>query len=261
MACRPRSWPLTALVATLVAAPGSVAAADPVEPPGVLAPAQAAPPTPADPEPTASHRGVAPRDPELARQAPSRAWSLSVGTGIGGWLFEGLPLNRQLQAAGYRVTPAGWSFEGSVDRYVLDWLVVGVNLDVQLHLGARDQDLPASLGERDEGIASDLWRVSIAPYAQPTFCVERRCEHDGLIVGLQLAFGGGPTLWTLRDAVETAPHLVGTVAVVWQLWGRSWGLGARLSCGVMWQDGLGPRDLGRGLYWAPGLSLRVNHRW
>ncbi len=195
-------------------------------------------------------------------EGPGRPWSASFGVGLSIWLLDEAPLGQQLLAAGYDIETIGWSFEFSVDRFVLDWLVVGAEVDLKAHLGARDLNMPKVRDSADPSTSSSLWRVTGSAYVQPTLCLEYgSCDREGMMMALQLALGVGPTLWALRDEVEAAPHVIGTASLIWNFWGGAWGMSMRISHGLMWQGGLGPRDVGHGFEWTPGVSVRLMHRW
>lgn len=236
-------------------APASERADDPKPEP--TAPAPAASPDETAPEPIVAAPLPEPQDPGL----DARPWAVLVSGGFQFLLIEDTPLGRQLLAAGYRADAIGPTFGVAVQRYVLDWLVVGGGLD--LRYGATDTtENGAFAGSLAPNQTSELWRVAASVYVQPTLCLEYgSCKREGVFFGFQLGVAAGPTWWVLRDEADLGFHVRLEAALLWELGIGDVILGFRLAHALVWQSGMGPRDLGTPFLWLPATEIRLGYRW
>ncbi|PKN57034.1 MAG: hypothetical protein CVU56_13170 [Deltaproteobacteria bacterium HGW-Deltaproteobacteria-14] len=261
---------LALVTATATAAPppepasdAPEAATEPATPPegADAASAEQAPPA-ADPGVSAPPAGEEASPP--AAQDPgldARPWALIISGGFQFNLMESSPLGRQLLGAGYGADAIGPSFAVLVQRYVLDWLVVGGGLD--LRYGATDTaDNGAFSGSLAPTQTSELWRVAASAYVQPTLCLEYgSCKRAGVFFGFQLGVAAGPTWWVLRDQADLGFHVRLEAALLWEVGADDVILGFRLAHALVWQSGMGPRDLGTPFLWLPATEIRLGYRW
>jgi len=224
-------------------------------------------PTPAAPEPavpiptepgahtTTPAPGIDPQDIE-----PPFHWAMWLGGGLTFVLLEDTRLGDQLRDAGYTFDVNGPALSLSIERDVLDWLVVGGTLDLRWVDGERD----------DAGLSSELlprldmslWRVGAGAYAQATLCLEyRSCNYEGAFFGALVGASVGPTLWNLRDNTEVALFVRLDLALTWYFAVDHFLLAMRLGHALLWQSGLGPNDLGHGFEWSPTTEIRMGWRW
>ena len=238
------------------AAPVTTPAAAP-EPVPTVGPQPEPVPEPAAPVHEDLHRPLlAPQDPG----PDARPWAVLIQGGLQFVLLEGSPLGRQLRAAGYSTDALGPTFGVQVQRFVLDWLVVGGGLDLRHSSGDRANDsFSGSLAPND---SSELWRVAGMVYVQPTMCLQYgSCRRDGAYFGFQLGVGAGPTWWVLRGHADAAVHVRLEAALIWEADIDDVFLGFRLAHALVWQAGLGPRDLGHPFTWLPATEIRLGYRW
>ncbi|TNF24965.1 MAG: hypothetical protein EP329_23935 [Deltaproteobacteria bacterium] len=211
----------------------------------------------ADGEPPPPAEVAAPQDPGTL----ARPWALLVHGGLTFVALQDTPLGRQLEAADYGNIPGGPTFSIQLQRYVLDWLVVGGGLDLR-YASSETQSNDSYSGALAPNQTSALWRVAASAWVQPTVCLERHsCANEGAFFGFQLGAGFGPTFWTLRDDVEVGWHVRFEAALVWQMGIGDVLLGFRLAHGLAWQSGLGPRNLGSPFVWVPAPDLQLGYRW
>jgi len=195
-------------------------------------------------------------DPSADRQP----WALMFHGGMQVNFLEPTPFGEQVAAAGYFFAPIGPSFGVSLQRYVLNWLIVGGTLDARYFSGGRSDS--AILSHRDASSSMGLWRVGGGAYLQPTVCVaDGRCVRGGMSLGLQLGVATGPTFWTYRGGTDVGAHLRLVGAFVWEWSFDATLIGIRVVHEGIWQTGMGPRSLGHGASWYPGVDLRVGFRW
>jgi|GEM_PF-2111979 len=265
----PTALALAAAAGLLGSSPPAVAA-PPAEPDAEVAPA----PEPARPGPeveTPEPAGAEPAAPEAeaVKQAPrpqnpgvdARPWAVIVQGGFNMILIEDTPLGRQLSAAGYGSNGIGPSFAIAVQRYVLDWLVVGGGLDLRYN-ATEIEGADVFSGSLQPNDVSELWRVGASVYVQPTACLEYgSCRGEGTFFGFQLGAAVGPTFWTLRDDLEVGWHVRLEAALLWQVGFGDVLLGFRLSHAMVWQSGMGPRDLGTPFTWVPNPDIQLGYRW
>lgn len=193
--------------------------------------------------------------------ALARPWGLWLGYGFHVLILDKTPLGDQLWAAGYEPGGIGTALSLSLERYVLDWLIVGGTLDLRLLDTEREHS--ALSGTRLPRLESSLSRVGVGAYVQPTLCLETwgRCQREGFLFGLHVGVGAGPTLWTLRDATEAGAFLRFDIGLLWAIHADGFQIALRLLHAFAWQSELGPDRLGHPFEWTPGADLRIGWRW
>ncbi|TNF35680.1 MAG: hypothetical protein EP329_06015 [Deltaproteobacteria bacterium] len=226
--------------------------------PAVADPPVAAPPVVAPPM-TVERREDAPRVQDPGVEA--RPWALLVHAGFSIALLDDTPIGDQLVSAGYGTFSFGPSFAVAIQRYVLDWLVVGGALDLRYVETDTAGSDPYS-GTIPPNRSSELWRLGASVYVQPTVCLEYgSCKHEGFWMGLQVGAAFGPTWWALRDEVDLGWHARLEAAIVWQGGIDDVIIGFRLLHAMVWQSGMGPRDLGTPFTWLPTADVQLGYRW
>ena len=194
-----------------------------------------------------------------AKHEPPR-WSAWLGGGFTMVMLEQTPIGDQLNAAGYHVDVIGPAFSLSIERHVLDWLVVGGSLDLRWVEGGRDHG--QLMGRELPFVDMSFWRVGAGAYVQPTICLlYGGCRNDGLFFGLLVGMSTGPTLWNLRDATEVGAFFRFDFALSWSIQIERFLLALRVGHAMLWQSDMGPNDLGHGFEWTPTIELRTGWRW
>ncbi|HRE90048.1 MAG TPA: hypothetical protein PK095_13020 [Myxococcota bacterium] len=231
-------------------------------------PKPTATPTPAAPVEAPAPPPATPADPATPDVAPAPStdftdevpWALWLGGGLNLFFLEDTPLSDQLDAAGYTFDGDGPAFSLSLERYVLDWLVVGGTLDLRWTAGERDH--PQLTGERLARDTMSLTRVGAGAYVQPTLCLlYESCRDDGIFFGAVLGVAFGPTFWRLRDATELGAFIRFDFALTWYFQVERFLLAMRVGHAMIWQSDLGPDELGHGFEWTPTIELRAGWRW
>ena len=230
-------------------------------------PEQAPTPTPAPtqaPE-QAPEQAPAPTQAPAPEQTPAPAppplWGAWFSAGPHFFLVEDTRLDNQLAAAGYTLDTMGPALSLSLERYVLDWLIVGGTVDVRWVVGQRDE--PGLSSQKLSALEMSFTRIGAGAYVQPTLCLNDRgdCEREGILFGAQLGIATGPTLWTLRDETEVGAFFRFDLALMWFLRVEPIQLGFRIGHAMIWQSDLGPSDLGHPFEWSPSVDLRVGWTW
>lgn len=184
-------------------------------------------------------------------------WAAWFSAGFHFVLLEDTPLGEQLSAAGYTLDPTGPTLSLSLERYVLDWLIVGGTLDVRWSGGARNE--PGLSNQKLPILETTVTRVGAGAYIQPTVCLEytTNCEREGIVFWALLGIGTGPTLWTLRDQTKINTSFRFDLALIWTLRVEPIQLAVRAGHAMIWQSDLGPSDLGHPFRWTPSVDVRV----
>lgn len=260
------------LVLTSLCGPARAGEPEPTAPPTPAAPLEAppeappiappeapgdAPPTHAPASETIAPNEVRTPSPDFTETVP---WALWLGGGLNLFFLEDTPLSDQLLAAGYTFDGSGPTFSLSLERYVLDWLVVGGTLDVRWVEGERDH--PELTAQRLPQDTMSLTRVGAGAYVQPTLCLlYESCRDDGIFFGALLGVAFGPTFWRLRDASELGGFIRFDFALTWYFQIERFLLALRVGHAMIWQSEMGPDDLGHGFEWTPTIEIRAGWRW
>ncbi len=233
------------------------------EEPGPLAaePVERAEPTPpgGPAEPMAPTRDLFP---PVAHEdiASVERWAIWLGAGMTIALLDDTPLGDAIREAGYTFDVNGPALSLSIERDVLDWLIVGGTLDLRWVDGERDN--PELSGDLLPAVDMSLWRVGAGAYAQATLCLEYNgCRFEGLYFGALLGASAGPTLWTLRDVTEVGAFVRFDIALTWYFRADAFLIAMRLGHALLWQSEMGPNALGHGFEWTPTVELRTGWRW
>lgn len=188
--------------------------------------------------------------------------SLSVGFGGHAAIYEDTPFGRQLRDAGYGFNGFEPSFTVTVLHALTGWLKVGGELHLRASSEARDANSAGVTGSRWAASETGLTQVTARALVQFAMVIPDDGGETGLEMGVQLGIGAGPTWWWLRDATETAAHLDLSAAMIWNVRAtRHFGFGLRILHSGLFQEGLGPRDLGFGPTWSPTAELRLEYAW
>jgi len=189
-----------------------------------------------------------------------RPWTAWFSAGFSFFFMVDSPLGDQLEDAGYTLDIFTPAFGFSLERYVLDWLIVGGGLD--LHWSSGDHDTSRFSNALSGHGGTEIVRPALHAYVQPTFCLEYgSCRREGFFMGFQLGAAVGPTFWLLHDGTDTGAHVRLDGAILWIFSTGDFVVAFRLLHSGVWQSDLGPRDLGHGLLWQPTLDLRMGFRW
>lgn len=188
--------------------------------------------------------------------------SIAVGFGIHVPLYEHTPFGRQVQDAGYGFATPSPNFSVTLLHALTGWLKVGGEVQLRLSSAARDANTAGVTGSRWAPSESGLTQVTARGLAQLAMVIADDGGDTGFEMGVQLGIGAGPTFWWLGDATETAAHLDLAAALVWNVRvSRGFGFGLRIMHHALFQEGLGPRDLGFGPSWSPTVELRLEAAW
>ena len=192
-------------------------------------------------------------------------WHGIFGIGFASFPFiEESSFTDQLSYAGYEAPEFGAMFSLSLERLLLDWLVVGTSLRFYMHVGERNSELFDEV-HRVSGVTEDkkygLYQLTGSIYLQPTLRLWKDCEDGGLELGIQFGVGGGGVWWNLGDEVErgTVFHLIPAWTI--SIWSSDLAFSFLAAFPLVSMDSLGPNSLSFELTWSVAGELRLGWRF
>lgn len=204
--------------------------------------------------------------PAAAEPVGGEAWPRAVSVGVGFWvpLFQDTPLGDALTHYGLDLLGIGPAFSLSYDERVLPWLSLGGTVHLRTTSGGASAGTAGIFGGTLRGPEAGLTMVTPRFVARASFYDSDRPGDGALEMGIELSVGAGVTMLSWRDEVDAAAHLELAAALLWSAHISCWDLSLRVIHGGLWQEGLGPLDLGTNgatPTWIPTVEVRLGKRW
>jgi len=99
-------------------------------------------------------------------------------------------------------------------------------------------------------------------FARPSFYTpDNGVDGSALEMGIELSIGSGATLLGWRGVTDVAAHFELAAALLWSVHSGCWAATLRIIHQGVWQEGIGPLDVGFGPTWMPTIEVRLEKRW